>query len=173
MSKQTSDDSPAELRRTLQRIGIAADHGGYELKEYLAGKLRAAGYEVVDFGDGRPKEDDDYPDFIVPLARAVAGGEVDRGAASPPPGEGNGTRKHADEENIMKTNPLAGKPAPSGMLVAVSRLITAFWVKIIALVVLGICFVSCAKNAIRLRWQNTRQVLSDAGRARLALRKRL
>lgn len=63
----------------FQRIGIAADHGGYELKEYLAGKLREAGHEVVDFGDGRPKEDDDYPDFIVPLARAVAARTVDRG----------------------------------------------------------------------------------------------
>ena len=62
-----------------KRIGIAADHGGYELKEYLAGKLREAGHEVVEFGDGRPKEDDDYPDFIVPLARAVAAGTVDRG----------------------------------------------------------------------------------------------
>src|ERR1035438_7623810 len=79
MSKRTSDDSPAELRRTLQRIGIAADHGGYELKEYLAGKLRAAGHEVVDFGDGSPKEEDDYPDFIVPLARAVADRKVERG----------------------------------------------------------------------------------------------
>ena len=63
----------------LQRIGIAADHGGYELKEYLAEKLRKAGFEVIDFGDGRPKEDDDYPDFIVPLARAVAAGTVERG----------------------------------------------------------------------------------------------
>jgi len=61
------------------RVGIAADHGGYELKEYLARKLREAGHEVVDFGDGRPKEDDDYPDFIVPLARAVAAGTVKRG----------------------------------------------------------------------------------------------
>jgi len=61
------------------RVGIAADHGGYELKEYLAGKLREAGHEVVDFGDGRPKEDEDYPDFIVPLARAVAAGTVKRG----------------------------------------------------------------------------------------------
>ena len=64
---------------TPKRVGIAADHGGYELKEYLAGKLREAGYEVVDFGDGRPREDDDYPDFIVPLARAVAAGTVKRG----------------------------------------------------------------------------------------------
>jgi len=62
-----------------KRVGIGADHSGYELKEYLAGKLRAAGHEVIDFGDVRPKEDDDYPDFIVPLARAVAAGMVDRG----------------------------------------------------------------------------------------------
>jgi ribose 5-phosphate isomerase B len=81
VSKYPSDEPPAELSRTLQRIGIAADHGGYELKEYLAGKLREAGLEVIDFGDGRPKEDDDYPDFIVPLARAVACGEVERGVA--------------------------------------------------------------------------------------------
>ena len=69
------------LPRTPKRIGVAADHGGYELKQYLAGKLLEADYEVVDFGDGQPKPDDDYPDFVVPLARAVARGEVDRGMA--------------------------------------------------------------------------------------------
>ena len=66
---------------TPKRIGVAADHGGFELKEYLAGMLREAYFEVVDFGDGRPKRDDDYPDFVVPLARAVSRGEVDRGVA--------------------------------------------------------------------------------------------
>jgi ribose 5-phosphate isomerase B len=74
-------DSPTVLSATSKRIGVAADHGGFELKEYLAGMLRAAHYEVLDFGDGRPKPDDDYPDFVVPLARAVARGEVDRGVA--------------------------------------------------------------------------------------------
>jgi ribose 5-phosphate isomerase B len=74
-------DSPILLPRTPKRVGVAADHGGFELKEYLAGMLRAAHYEVLDFGDGRPKPDDDYPDFVVPLARAVARGEVDRGVA--------------------------------------------------------------------------------------------
>ena len=69
------------LPTTPKRIGVAADHGGYELKEQLAGLLRAAGYEVVDFGDGRPAAEDDYPDFVVPLARALARGEVDRGVA--------------------------------------------------------------------------------------------
>ena len=64
-----------------KHIGIAADHGGYELKEYLVRMLRAAGHEVIDFGDGQPKVDDDYPDCVVPLARAAACGEVDRGVA--------------------------------------------------------------------------------------------
>jgi ribose 5-phosphate isomerase B len=74
-------DSLTVLPRTPKRIGVAADHGGFELKEYLAGMLREADDEVVDFGDGQPKPDDDYPDFVVPLARAVARGEVDRGVA--------------------------------------------------------------------------------------------
>jgi ribose 5-phosphate isomerase B len=69
------------LSRTPKRIGIAADHGGYDLKEELAGMLREAGYEVIDFGDVQPKPDDDYPDFVVPLARSVARGDVDRGVA--------------------------------------------------------------------------------------------
>jgi ribose 5-phosphate isomerase B len=62
-------------------IGIASDHGGYELKEYLAGKLREAGHEVIEFGDRQSKPDDDYPDFVVPLARAVARGDLQRGVA--------------------------------------------------------------------------------------------
>jgi ribose 5-phosphate isomerase B len=69
------------LPRTPKLIGIAADHGGYELKEYLVRMLRDAGHEVIDFGDGQPKLDDDYPDFVVPLARAIACGEVERGVA--------------------------------------------------------------------------------------------
>ena len=67
------------LPKPLNRVGVAADHSGFELKEFLAGKLRAAGYEVTDFGDRELRSDDDYPDFIIPLARAVAAGTVDRG----------------------------------------------------------------------------------------------
>ena len=63
------------------RIGIATDHGGFELKEKLAAQLRAAGHEIVDFGAHQLVPDDDYPDFVVPLARAVAAGTVDRGVA--------------------------------------------------------------------------------------------
>ncbi len=51
------------------------------MKQYLVGKLREAGHEVIDFGDRQPKPEDDYPDYVVPLARAVASGEVERGVA--------------------------------------------------------------------------------------------
>jgi ribose 5-phosphate isomerase B len=62
-------------------IGIATDHGGFGLKEELLTQLRAAGHEVVDFGAHKLNQDDDYPDFVVPLARAVAAGKVNRGLA--------------------------------------------------------------------------------------------
>ena len=77
----TSDELLTGMTRTLQRVGVAADHGGFELKEQLVGRLRAAGHEVIDFGDCRLDPDDDYPDFVVPLARAVSRGEVNRGVA--------------------------------------------------------------------------------------------
>ena len=64
------------------RVGIAADHGGFGLKEDLVAQLRAAGNDVVDFGADKLSPDDDYPDFVVPLAEAVAAGTVERGVAS-------------------------------------------------------------------------------------------
>ena len=66
MNKDTRDKPSMALTQTCQRVGIAADHGGFELKEYLVKMLRAAGHEVNDFGDGQLKSDDDYPDFIIP-----------------------------------------------------------------------------------------------------------
>jgi ribose 5-phosphate isomerase B len=63
------------------RIGIAADHGGFELKVQLTAALKAAGHEVVDFGAHELVPGDDYPDFVVPLARAVARCEIARGLA--------------------------------------------------------------------------------------------
>jgi ribose 5-phosphate isomerase B len=65
----------------MMRIGIAADHGGFELKAQLSAALEDAGYEVVDFGDPVLAPGDDYPDFVVPLAQAVARAEVTRGVA--------------------------------------------------------------------------------------------
>jgi transaldolase len=63
------------------RVGIAADHGGFQLKSELSKVLADAGYEVVDFGAFDPSPEDDYPDFVIPLANAVSRGEVNRGVA--------------------------------------------------------------------------------------------
>ncbi len=63
------------------RVGIATDHGGFWLKEDLHARLAATGHEVADFGARRLDSGDDYPDFVIPLARAVASGEVERGIA--------------------------------------------------------------------------------------------
>jgi ribose 5-phosphate isomerase B len=63
------------------RVGIATDHGGFALKEELVAKLRRAGHEVVDFGAHDLNSADDYPDYVVPLARAVVAGTVERGVA--------------------------------------------------------------------------------------------
>jgi ribose 5-phosphate isomerase B len=63
------------------RVGIATDHGGFGLKEELVAHLRAAGHEVVDFGAHALNAGDDYPDFVIPLARDVAAGRLERGVA--------------------------------------------------------------------------------------------
>ena len=63
------------------RIGIAADHGGFALKAQLTSALKDAGHDVADFGAHELVVGDDYPDFVVALARAVAKSEVTRGVA--------------------------------------------------------------------------------------------
>ena len=63
------------------RIGIAADHGGFAMKEQLAGALAEAGHEVADFGARAFDPGDDYPDFVIPLAEAIASRRVERGVA--------------------------------------------------------------------------------------------
>ena len=63
------------------KIGIAADHGGFELKEMIKSFLKVQQYEVVDFGATILNNNDDYPAYVLPLAKAVASAEVFRGIA--------------------------------------------------------------------------------------------
>ena len=63
------------------RVGIAADHGGFELKNTIQEFLKGKEIEVIDFGAFSLDTTDDYPDFVVPLAKAVSRKEVDRGIA--------------------------------------------------------------------------------------------
>jgi ribose 5-phosphate isomerase B len=63
------------------KIGIAADHAGFEQKQQLIKQLREAGYKVTDYGALEYNAQDDYPDIIIPLAEAIASQEVERGIA--------------------------------------------------------------------------------------------
>ena len=63
------------------KIGICTDHGGYALKKIIHEFLIKMDYEVVDFGAFKQDDDDDYPDFVIPLARAIAAKDVHRGIA--------------------------------------------------------------------------------------------
>ena len=80
-SEQKIEKGNPENGSEMKHIGIAADHGGFELKVQLIAALKEAGYEVEDFGAEEHVIDDDYPDFVIPLARAVAHSEVERGVA--------------------------------------------------------------------------------------------
>jgi ribose 5-phosphate isomerase B len=53
------------------KIYIGTDHAGYVLKEALVISLKRQGYKVFDMGAFEYNEEDDYPDFVVPVARAV------------------------------------------------------------------------------------------------------
>lgn len=61
------------------KIFIGTDHAGFELKENLVAFLRAEGHEVEDLGAHSYEALDDYPDFIHPVAVAVAGDKNSRG----------------------------------------------------------------------------------------------
>jgi ribose 5-phosphate isomerase B len=62
------------------KIGIASDHGGLELKEYIKEHLESRGVEYVDYGTNS-LDSVDYPDYGLKLSTAVVNGEVDRGIA--------------------------------------------------------------------------------------------
>lgn len=60
------------------KIAIAADHGGFRLKQEIIKYLEQRGYQYKDYGT-YSEESVDYPDYALPVARAVAAGEFDRG----------------------------------------------------------------------------------------------
>jgi len=73
---EESLEAPSSSAR--RPVALGADHGGYELKEFLKQFLLESGYEVRDLGtDSRQAVD--YPDFAAAVARAVASGEAWRG----------------------------------------------------------------------------------------------
>jgi ribose 5-phosphate isomerase B len=69
------------------RIAIGSDHAGFQFKAILTELMQGMGHDVKDFGT-HSEESVDYPDYIRPVALAVARGEYDRGVVLG--GSGNG-----------------------------------------------------------------------------------
>ena len=63
------------------KIGIAADHGGFELKRVIHEFLLSLHHEVIDFGAYKADPVDDYPDLVFPLAKAMAAKQMEKGIA--------------------------------------------------------------------------------------------
>jgi len=61
-----------------ERIPIASDHAGFEMKAHIAKALAGLGYVVEDLGTHSPASTD-YADYAHPLAREVSDGEAKRG----------------------------------------------------------------------------------------------
>ena len=56
------------------RVAVGMDHWGFPWKEEIVAHLRKGGHEVLDMGAYHHDPNDDYPDYVEPVARAVASG---------------------------------------------------------------------------------------------------
>ena len=76
------------------RIAVGSDHAGFEYKREILSELARLGHEAVDMGTNS-NDPVDYPDFIIPVAKAVVQGDVDRGIVLG--GSGNGEAMAANK----------------------------------------------------------------------------
>jgi ribose 5-phosphate isomerase B len=83
------------------RIAIGSDHAGFDLKEDLRVFLETSGHEVIDLGTDST-DPVDYPGFCAAVARAVAGGEADRGIVLG--GSGQGEQIAANKVNGVRAS---------------------------------------------------------------------
>ena len=60
----------------MKKLYVSGDHAGFELKEKLKDFLERKGFEINDFGPHQYNKDDDYPDFVIPMARAVVKNKI-------------------------------------------------------------------------------------------------
>ena len=72
----------------MPKVYVAADHAGFDLKRALVERAREAGYEAFDLGPHTLDPEDDYPDYILPLARRVATEQGSRGIVLGGSGQG-------------------------------------------------------------------------------------
>lgn len=93
-----------------QRMGLASDHAGLDLKRVLATELEKRGFEVQDFGT-HTAASCDYPDFAHALARAIEDGSVARGVLVCGTGVGMSiaANRHAGVRAVVCSEPLSAR----------------------------------------------------------------
>ena len=70
------------------KIYISGDHAGFKIKKNIIPWLEKKGYEVIDCGPFEYKKRDDYPDFVIPMAKKVAKDKKSRGIIIAGSGQG-------------------------------------------------------------------------------------
>lgn len=95
----------------IRTIHIGGDHAGFELKEEIIRFLEKKEYEVIDHGAYELDPDDDYPDFVLPVALAVAEDEHSRGIILG--GSGQGEAIVANRVSGIRAIVFYGEPALS------------------------------------------------------------
>ena len=94
------------------KIYIGTDHAGFEMKEELKPFLEELGHEVIDQGASEYNENDDYPDFIIPVAQAVSSDKEAKGIILG--GTGQGEAIAANRINGVRAVVFNGQYEPHG-----------------------------------------------------------
>jgi ribose 5-phosphate isomerase B len=72
----------------VKKIYLSGDHAGFKLKEKLKSFFMKKRFEIEDFGPKEYNDDDDYPDFVIPMAKKVAKDKKSRGIIIAGSGQG-------------------------------------------------------------------------------------
>jgi ribose 5-phosphate isomerase B len=98
-------------QRDIRKIHIGSDHAGYKMKEDLKRFLELKEFEVIDHGAFEEDDDDDYPDFVVPVALEVSRDEHSLGIILG--GSGQGEAIVANRFPGIRTTVFYGEPVNS------------------------------------------------------------
>ncbi len=91
-------------------ILISSDHAGFELKKKLYSYLKEQGHNIVDYGPHEFDPDDDYPDFIAPLAQEISQNSMSRGIIIGASGQGEAMT--ANRFTGVRAMVYIGEPVP-------------------------------------------------------------
>ena len=105
--------------KDIRVIHIGTDHAGFEMKEELKRFLEMREYEVIDHGAYEYDENDDYPDFVLPVALAVSEDEHSLGIILG--GSGQGEAMVANRIPGVRATVFYGNPDDEQEIITLSK----------------------------------------------------